>query len=62
MKCDDVIIPYRLGDKGLGCLYGTKDTSLTVRRLLRDKIHWKQCETIPRDGPTMLRIGTHFIS
>jgi len=39
MKCDDVIIPYRLGDKNLGCLYGTKDTSLTVIRFLRDKIH-----------------------
>jgi hypothetical protein len=39
MKCDDVIIPYRLGDKNLGCLYGTKDTSLSVIRFLRDKIH-----------------------
>jgi hypothetical protein len=37
MKCDEVMIPRRLGDKDLGCLYGIKDTSLT--RLLKDKIH-----------------------
>jgi hypothetical protein len=28
---DEAIIPYQLGDEGLGCLYGTKNTFLIAR-------------------------------
>jgi hypothetical protein len=45
---DEAIIPHRLGDEGLGCLYGTKDTSLIARRSCRDKTHWNPCGTILR--------------
>ena len=38
---DETIIPHRLGDEGLDCLYGTENTFLIARRLLRDKTHWK---------------------
>jgi hypothetical protein len=34
---DEAIISYWLGDESLGCLYGTKDTSLIATRLTRDK-------------------------
>jgi hypothetical protein len=50
----EAIIPRRLRDKGLSCLYGIKDTSLIVTRLLRDKTYWKLYGTIPHGGPTML--------
>lgn len=59
---NDAIIPHRLGDEDLGCLYGTKDTSLIVRRLLRNKTHRKPCGTIPHGGHAMLRICTHIIT
>jgi len=59
---DEAIIPHRLGDEGLDCLYGTKNTFLIMRRLLRDKIHWKSCGKIPHGEPTMLRIWTHLIN
>jgi len=36
---DEAIIPHRLGDEGLGCLYGTNNTSLIARHLLRDKLN-----------------------
>ena len=45
---DEAIIPHRLGDEGLGCLYGTKDTSLIARRSCRDKTHWNPYGTILR--------------
>jgi hypothetical protein len=51
----EAIIPHRLGDEGIGCLYGIKNTSFISRRFLRDKIYWKPCGTISRDRPIMLR-------
>jgi hypothetical protein len=56
---DEVIIPHRLGDEGFVYLYSIKDTSLIARHLLSDKTHWKSCEIIPCDEPTMMRIWTH---
>jgi len=59
---NETIIPHWLGDEGLGCLYGTKDTYFIARRLLRNKTHRKPCGIIFCGGPIMLRIWTHFIS
>ena len=58
---DKAIILHRLGDDGIGCLYGIKNASLIARRLLKDKTHQKPCETIPHGEPIMLRIWTHLI-
>jgi len=39
MIIDEVIIPRRLGNEGLGCLYHIKNTCFIARRLLRDITH-----------------------
>jgi hypothetical protein len=51
---DDTIIPHRLEEEGLGCLYSTKNIFFIARRFSRDKIYWKPCKTTPCSRPTIL--------
>lgn len=57
----EAITPHQLEDEGLVCLYDNKDTSLIARRLLRDKTHWKSCETISYGRPTLLQTLTQLL-